>query len=123
LDKGDNREARAGEWEGASAAGRLGGVMLPFPTPFDARGELDLGGLRENVSRWNETGVAGYVALGSTGERVHLDESEVSKVVGAARDAVPREMIFVVGVGQQSARPTRARTPCSSSRPTSTAPR
>jgi 4-hydroxy-2-oxoglutarate aldolase len=81
-------------------------VLLPFPTPFDARGELDLAALRANLSRWNTTGVAGYVALGSTGERVHLDEAEVLKVVETARDAVPREMIFVVGVGQQSTRET-----------------
>jgi 4-hydroxy-2-oxoglutarate aldolase len=80
--------------------------MLPFPTPFDARGELDLAALRANVSRWNATGVSGYVALGSTGERVHLDDEERLRVVEAAREVVSRDMIFVVGVGQQSTRET-----------------
>jgi 4-hydroxy-2-oxoglutarate aldolase len=88
------------------AAGRLRGVLLPFPTPFDARGELDLAALRANIARWNETGISGYVALGSTGERVHLDDAEVARVVETARDAVPHEMMFVVGVGQQSTRAT-----------------
>ncbi len=91
---------------GASRGGRLAardlrGVMLPFTTPFDERGELDLGALRSNIGRWNETGVTGYVALGSTGERVHLEDEEVSKVIDAAREAVPRDLVFVVGVGQQ----------------------
>jgi 4-hydroxy-2-oxoglutarate aldolase len=80
--------------------------MLPFPTPFDRRGELDLTALRANLSRWNAAGVAGYVALGSTGERVHLDDAESLRVVEAAREVVPRDMIFVVGVGQQSTRET-----------------
>ena len=81
-------------------------MLLPFPTPFDAQGELDLDSLRSNVARWNATGVAGYVALGSTGERVHLDEDESLRVIDAAREAVPRDLLFVVGVGQHSTRAT-----------------
>ncbi|HYY98422.1 MAG TPA: dihydrodipicolinate synthase family protein [Pyrinomonadaceae bacterium] len=85
---------------------RLGGVLLPFPTPFGADGEVDARALCENVGRWNRTGVAGYVALGSTGERVHLDERERALVVETARGCVPREMAFVVGVGEQGTRGT-----------------
>jgi 4-hydroxy-2-oxoglutarate aldolase len=83
---------------------RLHGVLLPFTTPFGAGGEVDASALGENIGRWNETGVAGYVALGSTGERVHLDERERQSVVEEARACVPREMAFVVGVGEQSTR-------------------
>jgi 4-hydroxy-2-oxoglutarate aldolase len=89
-------------------ARRLGGVLLPFPTPFDAQDRVDSEALRSNVARWNETGVSGYVALGSTGERVHLDETEAQQVVKAAREAVPQGLLFVVGVGQQSTRATIA---------------
>ncbi|HLL73805.1 MAG TPA: dihydrodipicolinate synthase family protein [Pyrinomonadaceae bacterium] len=100
-------ETQGGGTSAARLAARdLRGVLLPFPTPFDERGEVDLGALRSNVARWNETGVAGYVALGSTGERVHLDEAEAQRVVEAARAAVPQELLFVVGVGQQSTRAT-----------------
>ncbi|HEX8163365.1 MAG TPA: dihydrodipicolinate synthase family protein [Pyrinomonadaceae bacterium] len=106
MDTGNNREVDAGGGPSAAPARRLGGVMLPFPTPFDARGELDLAALRANLSRWNAAGVAGYVALGSTGERVHLDGAESLRVVEAAREVVPRELAFVVGVGQQSTRET-----------------
>ncbi|MFN2595726.1 MAG: dihydrodipicolinate synthase family protein [Pyrinomonadaceae bacterium] len=93
--------------DGAAArAPDLRGVLLPFPTPFDARGELDADALRANVARWSATGVAGYVALGSTGERVHLDDAESLRVIETAREAVPEDSIFIVGVGQHSTRAT-----------------
>ena len=52
--------------------------------------------------RWNEQGVTGYVALGSTGERVHLGERECLAVIEAARANVPEYLTFIVGAGQQS---------------------
>jgi 4-hydroxy-2-oxoglutarate aldolase len=85
---------------------RLRGVLLPFPTPFDAGGGVDARALRENIELWNRTGVAGYVALGSTGERVHLDAGERAALVETARGCVPAEMTFVVGVGEQGTRGT-----------------
>jgi 4-hydroxy-2-oxoglutarate aldolase len=85
---------------------RLRGVLLPFTTPFGAGGEVDAAALGANVERWNATGVAGYVALGSTGERAHLDERERMTVVESARQRVPRSLAFVVGIGEQSTRGT-----------------
>jgi 4-hydroxy-2-oxoglutarate aldolase len=82
----------------------LQGILLPFPTPFDADERVDLRALRSNIERWNETGVTGYVALGSTGERVHLSEREYLEVIEAARLAVPESLAFIVGAGQQSVR-------------------
>ncbi|HEX5708670.1 MAG TPA: dihydrodipicolinate synthase family protein [Pyrinomonadaceae bacterium] len=85
---------------------KLRGIFLPFPTPFDSEGEVNARALRSNIERWNETGAAGYVALGSTGERVHLSERERFHVIETARSAVPEELTFVVGVGEQSTRAT-----------------
>jgi 4-hydroxy-2-oxoglutarate aldolase len=90
-----------------SSAARLSrnelcGLLLPITTPFFGNGALDLDGLRSNILRWNETGVDGYVLLGSTGERVHLDESEYVHVIVTAREAVPSGHLFIVGAGQQS---------------------
>ena len=84
----------------------LRGILLPFPTPFKEDEVVDVSALRSNIERWNRTGVTGYVALGSTGERVHLDERECLEVIEAAREAVPRELAFIVGAGQQSTRGT-----------------
>ena len=80
----------------------LRGVLLPVTTPFAANGKLDLAGLAANIDRWNATGISGYVVLGSTGERVHLDEREYLTVIEAARKNVPEEFMFITGAGQQS---------------------
>ena len=82
--------------------------MLPFPTPFDAGGEVDFAALRHNLARWRDTGVTGFVALGSTGERVHLDEAETKHVIETARADVPDALNFVVGVGRHDTRGTIA---------------
>ena len=86
----------------------LRGVLLPFTTPFKADDDLDVDGLRDNISKWNKTGIVGYVALGSTGERVNLNEREYLEVIEIARAAVPPDLVFIVGVGQQSTRGTIA---------------
>jgi 4-hydroxy-2-oxoglutarate aldolase len=84
----------------------LRGILLPFTTPFRADGTLDAAALGSNIGKWNRTGIKGYVALGSTGERVHLDERECMEVIERARAVVPPEMAFVVGAGQQGVRAT-----------------
>ena len=87
----------------------LRGVLLPITTPFDAAGDVDLVGLRSNIAKWNATGISGYVLLGSTGERVHLDEREYLEVIEAARAGIerrPQGLTFIAGAGQQSTRAT-----------------
>ncbi len=83
------------------------GVFLPIPTPFDSAGDVDLAALRANIGKWNSTGIRGYVLLGSTGERVNLDEREYLEVIEAARLEVATDgLAFIVGAGQQSTRGT-----------------
>jgi dihydrodipicolinate synthase/N-acetylneuraminate lyase len=81
---------------------RLNGILLPITTPFLPDGSLDFPGLRANIGKWNETGVSGYVVLGSTGERVHLDENEIVETIKTARDSVSESKLFIAGCGQQS---------------------
>lgn len=76
--------------------------MLPITTPFTADGELDLSALQRNIAKWNETGIGGYVMLGSTGERVHLNEKEYEQVIATAREAIPAELLLIAGAGQHS---------------------
>lgn len=84
----------------------LRGILLPFTTPFTATEDLDKDALRANIQHWNQTGISGYVALGSTGERVNLNEREYLDVIETARDEVPDSMTFICGAGQQSTRQT-----------------
>ena len=78
------------------------GILLPTTTPFDPQGSIAWPALRANLESWNKTGIRGYVLLGSTGERVHLDDREYVEAIETARAVVPRELVFVVGAGQQS---------------------
>lgn len=84
----------------------LRGILLPITTPFTSDEEIDSKGLQANLRFWNTSGIVGYVVLGSTGERVNLDERECQQVIEAARAEVPRELSFIVGAGQESRRGT-----------------
>jgi len=89
-----------------SATKSLSGLLLPITTPFRSDETIDIQGLTANIQKWNHAGIAGYVVLGSTGERVNLDEREYLQVIETARATVPDSLTFIVGAGQQSTRGT-----------------
>lgn len=78
------------------------GLLLPITTPFSISGDVDFASLRSNLQAWKTTGVSGCVALGSTGERAHLDEAECLQVIETVRAEVPDRLTFIVGAGQHS---------------------
>jgi 4-hydroxy-2-oxoglutarate aldolase len=80
----------------------LNGILLPVTTPFQASGAIDFPSLKENLASWSRTGIRGFVLLGSTGERVHLDDREYLETIETARGATSSELAFIVGAGQQS---------------------
>ena len=86
----------------------LKGIMPPIPTPFDAAGEVHVGALVENLERWNQYDLRGYVVLGSNGEGVYLDEAEKVRVWETARRAIPADKLLVAGTGAESTRQTIA---------------
>src|SRR4029453_12953608 len=85
---------------------KLAGILLPTTTPFGRDGDIDITGLRSNLATWSNSGITGVVMLGSTGERVHLDEFEYLGVIRTARSEIGAELAFIVGAGQQSTRGT-----------------
>src|SRR5262245_7963178 len=84
----------------------LSGVFTPIPTPFSDNDEADLDRLHAALAHWLTSPLAGFVVLGSNGEAAFLDEDESDRVVGAARDVVPRGRAFIVGTGRESTRAT-----------------
>ena len=84
----------------------LKGILLPVTTPFLASEEVDTVGFATNLEAWSVTGIVGYVVLGSTGERANLDETEYLQVIETARRAIPKDLTFIAGAGQQSTRGT-----------------
>jgi 4-hydroxy-2-oxoglutarate aldolase len=87
----------------------LAAVFPPMPTPF-ADGEVDAKAVSANVTRWIRAGLGGVVALGTNGEAALLDEDESDRVLGAAREAVPRGRLLIAGTGRESTRATIAAT-------------
>ena len=78
----------------------LKGILLPTTTPFDSDGRISTTDITSNIKSWSSRGVIGFVVLGSTGERVHLDEREYLEVIEVSRAA--SDSILIAGAGQQS---------------------
>jgi 4-hydroxy-2-oxoglutarate aldolase len=89
---------------------KLHGIFPPITTPFASDGSLALDKLRENVTRYNRTGIVGYVVVGSTGESVLLSRDEVERVWAAAREAAGPDKILIAGTGVDSTAETISRT-------------
>ena len=77
---------------------RLRGIFPPIVTPFH-HDEVDTAAIAHNIRRWNETGLAGYVALGSTGEFVHLTPDERARVIATVREHTPPHRTLIAGTG------------------------
>jgi 4-hydroxy-2-oxoglutarate aldolase len=65
-----------------------GGVYPPLPTFFDTQEELDLATLQRHMLRIADSGIAGYVLMGTNGEAVHLSNDERAQVIAAAREVL-----------------------------------
>jgi 4-hydroxy-2-oxoglutarate aldolase len=85
---------------------KLQGIFPPIATPFDHAGEIYVAKLRHNIEKWNLTGLAGYVVMGSTGESVMLTTEEKTLVwEEVAKHAAP-EKLLIAGTGMESVRET-----------------
>jgi 4-hydroxy-2-oxoglutarate aldolase len=85
---------------------KLQGIFPPITTPFDANGELYRAKLKHNIERWNQTGLAGYVVCGSTGESVMLTAEEKVRLWEWAAEFAAPDKILIAGTGMESVRET-----------------
>jgi 4-hydroxy-2-oxoglutarate aldolase len=88
----------------------LGGVYPALTTPFAADGEVSLADVKYNIERYNSTGLAGFVALGSTGESVLLSRREMDDILTTVRDAAGQGKRLIAGTGAESTQETIERT-------------
>jgi 4-hydroxy-2-oxoglutarate aldolase len=84
----------------------LKGMFAPLATPFKESGALDLEKLQANIARLNTTGLAGYLALGSNSEAVHVTPDEGAQIFAAVKQAAAPGKIVIAGTGQFSTRAT-----------------
>ena len=86
------------------------GIFPALVTPFLADESVSLAGVRENICRYNDTAVAGYVVLGSTGETVMLTREEADAVLAIAKEAASPQKLLIAGTGAESTAETITRT-------------
>lgn len=84
----------------------LSGIIAAVPTPFDADGSVAHEQLINNLKRWNETELRGYLILGSTGEFPHLSRDEKLEIIDTVRANIPTEKLLLVGTSELSTRHT-----------------
>jgi 4-hydroxy-tetrahydrodipicolinate synthase len=74
------------------------GIWIPLVTPFRS-GEVDVEALQALTDHYARSGIAGVVALGTTGEAALLSEIERVTVLHAISDVVAGRLPMLVGVG------------------------
>jgi len=84
---------------------RFEGIFAALTTPF-VHDEVSLPKFKENIAKFNATGLAGYLVLGSTGESVSLSDAESEALVRAAREAAAPGKKVIAGTARESTKLT-----------------
>ena len=85
------------------------GVFAALTTPFADDGSVSLPDLKHNVQQYNQTDLAGYVAVGSTGESVLLSRAEMDGILVTVMEAAKGKKLLA-GTGAESTAETIERT-------------
>ena len=85
---------------------RLAGVFAPITTPFLSDGSVDLAGLRHNMSFYAQSGLHGFLALGSNSESKSLNATEKIDVRKSIIVGKGDNQIVMVGCIFESTRET-----------------
>ncbi len=84
---------------------KLSGINIPVTTPF-VNGQIAVDKLADNMEKWNEIDLDGYVIFGSSGETVYLSQNEKIELVKSAKANIPDGKLFIVGTGHESTNET-----------------
>jgi len=84
----------------------LRGIFPPIPTPFDEGGSIAFDRLEDNLERWNEEPLQGYVVGGSNGEFVSMTPDERVETVARMRQWAPKDRLVIAGAGMHATHAT-----------------
>jgi 4-hydroxy-2-oxoglutarate aldolase len=84
---------------------KISGIFAPVNTPFDNE-EVSFDHFRENMRKYRETPLAGFLVLGSNGENKSLTEGEKLKLLEIAGEEKGQHQIVMAGAGCESTRET-----------------
>jgi len=88
----------------------VSGMFPALTTPYHDDGSVAIDHFKANLARYNKTGLAGYVVLGSTGESVLLSSVESEALLVAGKEAAAPGKLLIAGTGAESTAETIART-------------
>ena len=84
---------------------RFSGLFIPCTTPFDVvTGDIAPVHFRNNIRRWLEEPIDGYVLFGSNGEGVLVEDDEKLQLLNYARELIPPGLPIVVGITADATR-------------------
>ena len=81
---------------------KIHGIIIPAVTPFDETDAVRLDWLGDNIARWNQTAVAGYMCLGSNGEFKAVDDSESLAIIRTFAEVKRDDKSLICGIGRES---------------------
>ncbi|TRZ87957.1 dihydrodipicolinate synthase family protein [bacterium] len=84
---------------------RFEGIFAALTTPF-VRDEVSVPRFKENIAKFNATGLTGYLVLGSTGESVLLSDAESEALIRAARESAAPGKKVIAGTARESTKLT-----------------
>lgn len=80
----------------------LRGCYTALVTPMKPDGSLDEDGLRQLMRFQSENGIAGVVAVGTTGESPTLDWNEHMQMIRRTKDYADEDILVIAGTGANS---------------------
>ena len=81
------------------------GIFASLTTPF-VKGEISPEKFKENIRKYNDFDLAGYVVLGSAGECVYLSDDESEKLLEAVKETAVTGRKIVAGTASESTKIT-----------------
>jgi len=78
------------------------GIFVALTTPFVGE-KISTEKFKENIKKFNQTGLAGYVVSGSTGEAPFLDDEESLALVKEAAKEASSDKLVIAGTARESA--------------------
>ncbi len=80
---------------------RFKGIFTPLTTPYEDD-HISPEKLRENIKKYNDFDLSGYLVLGSTGESVFLSDMESEEIVKTAKKAAASDKTIIAGTAKES---------------------
>lgn len=90
----------------SSSSPSLAGIFPPIPTPFNEDETIAWDKLRENIGRWKQHPLSGFLVHGSNGEFCYLTTQERVEVIRVVKESVGAGRLVLAGSGCESTQET-----------------